>query len=281
MNYIEYTLRKPSAENSYEIIVALLDNAGYSGFVETTEGFLIYIPEEKEDNSLEDILSPYYDVSEKYLVKRRIVPETNWNAQWESDFKPITIEEKVLIRASFHEPDPAFQYDIIINPKMSFGTGHHETTQLMIKALIENQPVGKKVLDLGTGTGVLAILAMKMGALKVVAMDIDQWAYDNAIENINSNGYDDVELIKGNVRALPPRNYHLIMANINRNVLLDEMEEYARLLYDDAILVLSGFLKTDYIDIENSVMNNDMIIKQVFHEKSWMALVAVKKKTKL
>ena len=245
MEYIEVNISGLSGEST-EILIAELSESGFESFTEEDGDRLnAYIPSASFD------LMPVGNFLEKrsssmgfsYQVSR--IPGQNWNAIWESDYQPVLISGRCLIRAPFHKPDPHAEFDLIIEPKMSFGTAHHETTRLMIETILDTDLQGMKVLDMGCGTAVLAILAAKMGADQVVAIDDDERAYANALENIDRNNVEGISVIHGDAAMVPAGDYSIIMANINRNVLLNDMMIYHGLLHEGGLMMLSGFYSED------------------------------------
>ena len=263
--YTEYqfTIEKP--EIYRDIFIAELSAIGFEGFVETGEGFLAYTDLEL---SPDEVLSKY---PVKYSFETRDVPEENWNASWEKEIKPLVIDDKIYIKTSFHPPQD-YPLTVHIDPKMSFGTGHHETTWLMIKQLLQMNLKGKAVLDMGAGTGVLAIIAWHYGASPVYAVDNDKWAYDNMIDNFYKNHVsvhsylDDARVLS----YLP--SFDIILANINRNILLADMENYVRKLNQGGVLVLSGFYTQDAGMIKAEAQKNGMIFEEEMEKNNWMSI---------
>ncbi len=247
MNYISVNFKINNQTDLYrEIIIAELGEAGYEGFRETDEGLDAYINTADFDENILKTLSPYNycqpgDLS--YTVVE--IKEKNWNAVWEQNFEPIIINNQCIIKAPFHKINQSYPYEIIIEPKMSFGTGHHETTYLMIEIILEENLKGKNILDMGCGTGVLGILASMKGAEKVTAIDIDEWAYNNAIENAERNRIKNIDILKGDSSLLGSEIYDTIFANINRNILLKDMETYVRVLVPGGKLIISGIMPDD------------------------------------
>lgn len=228
-----------------ELLIALLADAGCDSFMEEGNELLAYIAAESiDDSSFTSIVSSHKLLGIKYLG-HEAMPDKNWNALWESAYEPVLIDNRCLIRAPFHSVVEGIQYDIVIMPRMSFGTAHHETTALMISLLLEQELAGKAVLDMGCGTAVLAILARRMGASPVLAIDNDEWAYNNACDNVVLNNTDDIKVEFGDVALLGNRKFNLLIANINRNVLLADMQQYARAMEADGLLMLSGFYLAD------------------------------------
>ncbi len=242
--YIEYKFELSPKEPGCDILMAELGTRGFESFVETAEGLNAYI--QKEDWHSEILSEVYILDSDEFSIQythSEIAP-SNWNESWEQSFQPITVANQVTVRAPFHESANTI-YDIVIEPKMSFGTGHHETTHMMLAQMLQLDFEGKKVLDMGSGTAVLAILAEKLGAKSVDAIDIDQWCYENALENIHRNQCERIVPLKGDASLLEGKEYDIILANINRNILLADLPRYANCLTRDGELLLSGFLAND------------------------------------
>jgi len=245
MNYIEYHFRLTPLLPAREVLVAELAEHGFESFVETADGLLAYIQkplhEETFTRSLVTLQLP--EQSAEFSWKE--IEDENWNAEWEKQFEPIAVEDLCVVRAPFHSPMPGFAHEVIIEPKMSFGTGHHATTWMMLRALFELELNDRSVLDMGTGTGVLAILAEKTGAASVDAVDYDEWAYRNAVENVDRNGSKVVRVIHGDAAVLGEVMYDVILANINRNILVKDSEAYMKVLKPAGSILLSGFYTED------------------------------------
>ncbi|WP_019988795.1 50S ribosomal protein L11 methyltransferase [Rudanella lutea] len=249
MNYTE--LKLTLSPDYADILTAELAELGFESFVETDEGLNAYIIEPDFDEAA------VQEVIDRYALQTAIVYEVtslekrNWNAEWEQSYQPIEVGQAVRVRASFHEPDPAFQFDLVINPKMSFGTGHHETTAMMLEHQLSIDHAGKSVLDVGSGTGILAILAARMGAAPVVAFDIEEWAVENAQENAALNDCAAIRVFQGTIADVDTADrYDIVLANINRNVLLTEIPTYAALMNPGGCLLVSGFYEHDAADID-------------------------------
>ncbi len=250
MNYCELLFTTIFQEEyQQDLLMNELAEAGCDTFEELDFGFKAYIPapyfdKEKLDERLEpfhDILSFYYEVN--------LIPNKNWNAVWESNFQPIQIKGQVWVRATFHEPRPDFPFEIVIDPKMAFGTGHHQTTSMMMDFMLDTVFTGKKTLDMGCGTGILAILAAKKGAAEITAIDYDPVCCESTIENAALNHIKDMRILCGSKEVIPNEQFDLILANINRNILLDQMETYGRSLKPGGLLFLSGFYQDPDLDI--------------------------------
>lgn len=276
MQYLEF---KISCTEPYrEILIAELSEIGFDSFLETDEGLDAYIQDQVfQRKTFLEIIEQYKEAA-KISVKEEVLPKVNWNEEWEKNYDPITVGDLVYVRASFHAPKPQFPYEIVINPKMSFGTGHHATTYLMISHQLNLDHQGKRVLDIGAGTGILAIMAHKLGASQIEAFDIDEWCVENGNENFDLNGMSSVRMGKGTVREVNPKGtFDKILANINKNVLLDEMEAYSGLVKEQGCLLLSGFYEHDIPDIERKANEYGFILKDKKVKDNWAALAMQKK----
>lgn len=242
MNYKELVF-KIDASKSYQadVLIAVLGEINYDTFEETEDGFKAYIAESDfNEEALKSSLDAYKaDFSFSYTVNH--IEQQNWNKVWESNFEPIEIKDQVYVRATFHQPKPNFKHEIVIDPKMSFGTGHHQTTAMIMEYLLETDVVGKTVLDMGCGTAILAILAGKMGAKSLMAIDYDPICYESALENATLNHIDNMAALCGSKEAIPNEQYDIILANINRNILLDQIERYSKALVSGGSIFFSGF----------------------------------------
>ena len=244
MDFIEVTITVNA--DFADILVAELGELGFDAFVETETGFSAYIDEDKyAQEALEEVLGRYAGMVQATYQARKIERQ-NWNEEWERNFEPLFIGGKVSVRASFHQKPPEARYDIVINPKMSFGTGHHETTTLMIENQLTLDHQDKRVLDMGCGTGILAIMAAELGAKDIVGVEIEDWTVENARENAELNGYASIEIRLGGAETIAgDQPYDIILANINRNVLLEDMPAYKAVLKPQGYLLLSGFYTED------------------------------------
>jgi ribosomal protein L11 methyltransferase len=252
MDYTEITCHVFPPRFS-EIVIAEFAEYGFESFAENADGFQGYIPVKtfSEETFLKLGVFQNKEIRINFTIKT--IPDENWNAVWESNFEPVSVGSECYIRAPFHPEKKDVRYEIIIEPKMSFGTGHHETTHLMVQLLLQLDVKGKTVLDMGCGTGILAILARKMQAAKVVAIDNDEWAYNNTKENIIKNNVPEIDVIMGDVSSLlPEMQFDLIIANINRNILLNDIPSYAKVLKNKGILTMSGFYLDD-LEIINRI----------------------------
>lgn len=239
MDYQELKIQV-SSEEQRDIILCRLLGEGFESFVEAEYILLAYIPAHlliKEN--IEPILDDFH-----VTYQFTLMPKKNWNEEWEKHYDPILILDKCFIRAPFHPPLEGIQFEIIIEPKMSFGTAHHETTSMMIELMMETDFEGRKVLDMGCGTGILAIFARKLGSAGVVAVDNDEWSVQNSLENIRKNKADGIRVLLGDAKIIGDTGYDVILANINRNILLEQLKDYSRLMERGEVL-LSGFYKED------------------------------------
>lgn len=244
MNYIEYTFTVYPSVPGLEIAEAALSELPFESFTIEDGVLKAYIQEELfcEEDFNDMFLWDLPDMEISY--EKKIIPQQDWNAVWESNFTPIDVDGKAMVRAPFHKaPDSGI--DIIIEPRMSFGTGHHQTTYMMMQHLLSMDIEGKDVCDMGCGTAVLAILAKKLGGKNVVGIDIDQWAYDNAQDNIQANGTPDITVKLGGAEALGDEKFDILLANINRNILLRYMQVYCDAIRSGGHLLLSGFYVPD------------------------------------
>ncbi len=250
MNYCELLFTTIFEEEyQQDLLMNELAEAGFDTFEELDFGFKAYIPAAVFNRvQLDERLEPFHQVL-AFSYEVNLIPHKNWNEVWESNFQPIQIKDQVWVRATFHEPQPDFPYEILIDPKMAFGTGHHQTTSMMMDFMLDTVFTGKKTLDMGCGTGILAILAAKKGAAEVTAIDHDPVCCESAAENAALNQVNGIRVICGSKEAIPDERFDIILANINRNILLDQMETYARSLKSGGLLFLSGFYETPDLDI--------------------------------
>jgi len=275
MQYLEF---KISCKESFrEILIAELSEVGYDSFLETDEGFDAYIQEDLFDrNSFQQVIDQYQEAASIQVTEGKM-PKVNWNEEWEKNYDPIEVGDQVYVRASFHQPRSEFKYEILINPKMSFGTGHHATTFLMLSHQLTIDHPGKRVLDIGSGTGILAIMAHQLGAKVIEAFDIDEWCVENGNENFDLNGMNKVRMGMGTVREVKPQGeFDIVLANINKNVLLDEMEVYATLVKSNGYLLLSGFYEHDVLDVSEKAFQFGFVEKEVQTKDDWAALILEK-----
>ncbi|HUH35436.1 MAG TPA: 50S ribosomal protein L11 methyltransferase [Moheibacter sp.] len=248
MNYIEYQFDIVPKEPWGEILTALLAELAFESFTSTDAGINAYVKKDQDNQAaVKEILAELDLVAITY--QRNEIEQKNWNAEWEANFQPISVNDQCYIRAEFHEARPEIPYEIIIQPKMSFGTGHHSTTHLMVEYILENDFTNKKVLDMGCGTSILAILAKMKNAAYVEAIDIDEWSVENSIENAARNQVEiDVKL--GDASLLGNQSFDIILANINKNILLADLPQYVQNLKPKGEIILSGLMDFDFEDIK-------------------------------
>jgi len=279
MDYIELRCKITSEDiqGISDILIAELNEIGYESYDETDEGLQAYILEKFFDIDKVNKLQVNDIPKVKIDYEWEVIKTQNWNAVWESNFDPITVEDKCVIRAPFHSDTPKCEYEIIIEPKMSFGTGHHETTFLMLKTMLELDFKNKAVLDMGCGTGVLAILAKMKGANDVTAIDIDEWAYNNTVENIERNNCNDIKVFQGDASLLTNQQFDTVIANINRNILMDDIKHYSKVLKKGGTLLLSGLYDTDLPLIKTETSENNLEYISFIEKNSWISAMFTKK----
>lgn len=273
--YISYTFKLSPKEPATEILIAELGEVGFESFVENEEGVEAFI--QKTDWNAHVLDDIYVLNSKEFEISYEMqeIEQTNWNIEWEKNFNPIQVDGLVSIRAPFHE-NPNLEYDIVIEPKMSFGTGHHETTHMMVQHLLALDVAGKKVLDMGCGTGILAIFAEMKGAKPIDAIDIDNWCYQNSLENVERNNCKHIAVYEGDASLLKNKKYDVIIANINRNILLNDMQFYASCLNENGVILLSGFYKEDITVIDEEVSKYGLKLDKQIERNNWVALKYVK-----
>lgn len=279
MDYIELicSISSENVQEINDILIAQLNEIGYESYDESEDGLHAYILEKFFD--LEKVkelqVNQIPNVSIKYSYST--IKTQNWNQVWEKNFEPIIVEDQCLIRAPFHTNTPKTAYEIIIEPKMSFGTGHHETTYLMLKTMLEMDFNDKNVLDMGCGTGVLAIMACLKGAKEITAIDIDEWAYNNTLENIEKNNCSHIKVIQGDAGLLQNQQFDVIIANINRNILMDDIKHYTKVLKQDGTLLLSGLYQRDLDMIKKEALENNIEYISHYEKHDWVAAKFYKK----
>lgn len=273
-----YTSDIPS-ETINAILSSELGEIGFESFEEKEADFYAYIPIKLfNKDTLDEKLAnfPIENISFRYEVE--LIKAKDWNEEWEKNyFQPIRIGDQCIIRASFHAEEPGFKHTLLIDPKMAFGTGNHDTTRLMIAELLDTDLSGKTVLDMGCGTAVLAILARKLGSGQTIAIDIDEWAYDNALENMRLNKMDGIEVKLGGAEQIgaEPR-FDLILANINRNILMNDMHAYAAALKPGALLYMSGFYTEDIPILEKEANKNNLSLIKQKESNNWAFIICCK-----
>lgn len=275
MNYVGCFFKMSSGnfdlQTAIDILVAELGEVGFESFTENEDGVVAYIQKADWNASLLSDIQILQSEEVEFSYEVKEIEQVNWNEEWEKNFEPIVVDDEVSIRAPFHK-DPGLTYDIVIEPKMSFGTGHHETTHLMVQHLRSMNLQGKKVLDMGCGTGILAIFAEMKGAKRVDAIDIDNWCYENSIENVERNKCKVISVFEGDSSLLKLKTYDLIIANINRNILLADMMVYATSLKENGTLLLSGFYTEDIEVINTSAEKNGLVLNKKLERNNWVGL---------
>ena len=278
MNYYELTITLQNFEDWSDIMVAYLAEIGFESFVEETPALKAYIPETiyggKILQALLDDVQKEAQVIESFDLI--LLAQQNWNATWESQFEPVYVQDQLRIVAPFHDLAPFPGMEIVILPKMSFGTGHHQTTHLICQTMFELDFKGKTVLDMGAGTGVLAILAEKLGAQEIVAIEIEAWSAENILENVALNGSTKITAIHGGAEAIGAQPFDIILANINKNVLLSQLALYAGALVPDGLLLLSGFFTTDAPDLIAAATALGLKHQQTLDRENWAVLQFIK-----
>ncbi|MGI4728434.1 MAG: 50S ribosomal protein L11 methyltransferase [Janthinobacterium lividum] len=274
MNYIELLFTTIFQEDyQQDLLMNALAEAGCDTFEELDFGFKAYMPSASFNKRfLDERLEPFHQLL-TFSYEVTLIPQKNWNEVWESNFQPIQIKDQIWVRATFHEPRKDFPFEIIIDPKMAFGTGHHQTTSMMMDFMLDTVFTGKKVLDMGCGTGILAILAAKKNAAEIVAIDYDPICCDSTIENTALNHVKNIRVLCGSKEAIPDEKFDLILANINRNILLDQLEVYASILKPEGLMFLSGFYEEPDLEIIKSAADKYQL-HYLQHKKSenWVAV---------
>tara|TARA_B100000780_G_scaffold10576_1_gene7336 strand:+ start:1517 stop:2347 length:831 start_codon:yes stop_codon:yes gene_type:complete len=272
--YIAYDFNVSPKEPATEMLIAQLGYVGFESFVEQDYGVTAYIQKQEWNSKILDDVFMLHSNEFNITFEHNEIAQTNWNEEWEKNFNPIQVDDLVSIRAPFHT-NASLQFDIVIEPKMSFGTGHHETTHMMVQHLLALDLDTKKVLDMGCGTGILAIFAEMKGAKPIDAIDIDSWCYENSLENIQRNNCNHITVYEGDASLLKEK-YDVIIANINRNILLSDIKTYIDCLNENGVLLLSGFYKEDIAIIEDEVTKHGLTFETMIQKNNWVALKYVK-----
>ena len=279
MFYKELTFHiVPHVEDIADALIAALGDFGYDSFSYTDDGFRAYIPSDRFRQKDIDTLDALAFLRDSYDIswEQADIENRDWNKLWEESFSPIVVKGRVLVRASFHPSVPDIEHEIVIDPKMSFGTGHHATTALMLETILDLEPSlrGKRVLDMGCGTGILSIMASQAGAASVTGIDIDEWAYANAQENMAANDIHNINVLIGDASLLDGgETYDIILANINRNILLNDMPRYAAVLRPGGRLVMSGFYTRDVPVLLEKASSLGLAIESRKEQDDWTAIV--------
>jgi len=280
MRYIEVDfIFTPKDEIVSSILSATMGDIGFESFEDTEKGILAYINEDSFNEELMKNALSDFPVEAKIFYTYKSIEDKDWNEEWEKNyFKPLIIDNRCIIQSTFHNEPAVYEYNILIDPKMAFGTGHHQTTKLIIKEILNMDLKGKSILDMGCGTAVLAILASMRGADPVLAIDIDQWAYDNAMENLHLNNINNVEVQIGGAELLGKQTFDIILANINRNILLNDIHVYASVLNDGGELYLSGFYTEDIPAITEECKKYSLEFVHNAEDNNWTAVKFIKSK---
>ncbi len=272
MNYISIHV-KVNPDYS-DILVAELSELGFDTFQDTDEGFEGFAEAEQFNRTTTELLLAKYAKDTALSYTFGTIEKKNWNEEWEKSFSPVIIGNQCIVRASFHKPASAYKHEIIINPKMSFGTGHHATTALMLERQLTIDHNRKRVMDVGSGTGILAIMAEKLGAKEVFAFDIEDWAVENAKENTELNGCSKIEVALGDISLAEGREpYDIVLANINRNILLEQIPAYQRFLAPGGYMLLSGFYDSDTEDIRLRAKEVGLNLRKLTLQDQWACIV--------
>ncbi len=272
MEYIEVDIRLKEVNPYSEILIARLNEIEFESFYEYDYGLKGYVQTQLLDkDKLKNIISEISEQTELSFTLHKL-KQKNWNAHWESNYLPVSINDNCVIRADFHNAISDVKYEIIITPKMSFGTGHHQTTSLVMNKMFDLEFKGRSVLDVGCGTGILSVLASKLGAIDIVGLDIDNWAFENAQENATLNNISDIHFVYGNISSVINRKYDIILANINRNTILNDLTFYSEAMYDYSDIILSGFLEKDVSVIlkESAKFGLELVVSK--NKEKWQML---------
>ncbi len=259
-----------------EIVMVELGELGFESFVDTEDGMLAYIPQTIFNEELINEIQIIKENKDLFSYTFQIMEDKNWNEVWETNYDPVVIKNRCGIRAPFHPENKELEYDLVIEPKMSFGTAHHETTSNMIEMLLDEDLINKTVLDMGCGTSVLAILAAKRGAKGITAIDNDEWAYNNSLENILRNNEPEISILLGDAALLSGMNFDIIIANINRNILLNDIHSYANSLNNKGVLLVSGFYEQDIPAINEETAKYGLIFDRYIINNNWVAVRFIK-----
>ena len=270
MKTFEYTFTAPSSDIQHDMLTTMLAEMGFDSFMDEEHALKAYCAAEcRDDLAVESLLiePSFFDIQ---LLKVEEMPDKDWNELWEASYQPVVVNERCRVRAPFHEPDPSFEFDLVIEPKMSFGTANHETTAQIIQLMLETDFKGKAVLDMGSGTAVLAILAKKLGSARTVAIDNDEWAYRNAFTNIELNGISDIEIVLGDALSIKG-SFDVVLANINRNILLRDMHFYVEAMNPDVHIFFSGFYTEDLPSIREEAERLGLHYCRHLSRNNWVA----------
>lgn len=275
MKTFEYSFTAPSSDIQHDMLITMLAEIGFDSFMDDAMGLKSYCSADNRDDLAVENLLLEPSFSDIRLLKVEEMPDKDWNEVWEASYQPVVVNDRCRVRAPFHEPDPSFEFDLVIEPKMSFGTANHETTAQIIQLMLETDFQGKTVLDMGSGTAVLAILAKKLGAAHTVAIDNDEWAYRNAFTNTELNGVSDIEIILGDASSIRG-SFDVVLANINRNILLRDMHLYVAAMRPYAHIFFSGFYTEDLESIKAEAERLGLHYCRHLSRNNWVAAEFVK-----
>ncbi len=275
MKTFEYTFTAPSSDIQHDMLTTMLAEIGFDSFMDEDRSLKAYCSADSRDDIAVEHLLDEPSFSDIRLLKVEEMPDKDWNELWEASYQPVVVNERCRVRAPFHDPDPNFEYDLVIEPKMSFGTANHETTAQIIQLMLETDFKGKEVLDMGSGTAVLAILAKKLDAAHTVAIDNDEWAYRNAFTNCELNGISDIEIVLGDASAIHG-SFDVVLANINRNILLRDMQHYVAAMRPDAHIFFSGFYTEDLESIKAEAQRLGLRYCRHLSRNNWVAAEFIK-----
>lgn len=275
MDYIQLTckIQSDNVELAREVLTQELSDLGFESFEETAEGLLAYIQAKDYNPVLSDSLPADILGLGTATYTSATIKDKNWNEEWEKNFQPIVIANKCFVRAPFHAKMEGVPYEIVIEPKMAFGTGHHETTSLMIEQMLSLEFKDKQVLDMGCGTGILAIMASMLKAKQILAIDIDEWSYINTRENCEKNSIANVTPMQGDIDLIRKRQFDIILANINRNILLHQIPSYAASLPSGGSLLMSGIYRTDFTVIQEACEKVGFEHVSLIEKNNWIAVL--------
>ena len=277
MKTIEYTFTAPTSDIQHDMLTTMLGELGFDSFMDDDLGLKAYCSaDQRDDQAVEELLrmEAFHGI---HLLAADEMPDKDWTELWEASYQPVVINDRCRVRAPFHELDPSFEFDLVIEPKMSFGTANHETTAQIIQLMLETDFQGKEVLDMGSGTAVLAILAKKLGAARTVAIDNDEWAYNNAFTNVALNGIDDMEIVLGDATAIQGE-FDVVLANINRNILLRDMQRYVDAMRLQGRIFFSGFYTEDLESIKAEAERLNLRYERHLTRNNWVAAEFLKQK---
>lgn len=272
MQYLEFEI--PCNTEIGEILIAELTQVGFDSFLQEDTYIKAYVENTAYNHEELSSVLNYYNINAESLVQSEL-ENKNWNELWEKSYEPLVVSGKCYIRATFHPAKPQYPYEIVIQPKMSFGTGHHATTSQMMELMLLNDLKGKSVLDMGCGTGLLAVLAHKMGASKITAVDNDEWAYKNTLENLHANKVALAEIIFGEIDDVNDETYDVILSNITKNINLQYIAEYGQMINPNGKLIVSGFYVDDLEDVKNEAIKNGFNLLSSRSNKNWCAAIFI------